>query len=263
MAPYDERLTDGLQVLRYNLTTAYNSHVDYLDDNGGGHDYDSAGADSNRFATILFYLSDVAQGGETVFPKGRAVDDGVTDDPSDGVVLRSDLMRWRRGNASLELRGDETDDTAHENDEGEEKEGEEREAAAAAAGGEAVVAGRSEDESGSSSGGGSAQQRWGLVTKLPSLFAPSGEGKGGGGGGGEVQPDLTAGGRIVPGSWEGRMVQQCRSKLAVRPTKAHAILFYSQHPDGVHDPSSLHGGCPVLEGTKWAANLWIWNKVGR
>lgn len=21
----------------------------------------------------------------------------------------------------------------------------------------------------------------------------------------------------------------------------------------------LHGGCPVLKGTKWAANLWVWN----
>eukprot|EP00618_Florenciella_parvula_P039963 CAMPEP_0119493010 /NCGR_PEP_ID=MMETSP1344-20130328/17388_1 /TAXON_ID=236787 /ORGANISM="Florenciella parvula, Strain CCMP2471" /LENGTH=142 /DNA_ID=CAMNT_0007528399 /DNA_START=63 /DNA_END=488 /DNA_ORIENTATION=- len=24
---------------------------------------------------------------------------------------------------------------------------------------------------------------------------------------------------------------------------------------------SKHGGCPVLGGTKWAANLWIWNRV--
>jgi hypothetical protein len=47
----------------------------------------------------------------------------------------------------------------------------------------------------------------------------------------------------------------------VRPKKAHAILFYSQNPSGQHDRNSLHGGCPVLAGTKWAANLWIWNKV--
>lgn len=25
------------------------------------------------------------------------------------------------------------------------------------------------------------------------------------------------------------------------------------------DDSSLHGGCPVLRGEKWAANLWVWN----
>ena len=25
------------------------------------------------------------------------------------------------------------------------------------------------------------------------------------------------------------------------------------------DDMALHGGCPVIEGTKWAANLWVWN----
>lgn len=47
--------------------------------------------------------------------------------------------------------------------------------------------------------------------------------------------------------------------MAVKPLKAEAVLFYSQHPDGQVDLASLHGGCPVLQGTKWAANLWVWN----
>jgi hypothetical protein len=47
--------------------------------------------------------------------------------------------------------------------------------------------------------------------------------------------------------------------MAVKPLKAEAVLFYSQHPDGRLDPASLHGGCPVLQGSKWAANLWVWN----
>lgn len=47
--------------------------------------------------------------------------------------------------------------------------------------------------------------------------------------------------------------------MAVKPLRAEAVLFYSQHPDGRVDHASLHGGCPVLEGTKWAANLWVWN----
>lgn len=62
------------------------------------------------------------------------------------------------------------------------------------------------------------------------------------------------------GSWEIDMVDKCSTKLASYPRKGHAILFYSQKPNGELDPMSLHGGCPVLEGTKWGANLWVWNK---
>ncbi|ETV93665.1 hypothetical protein H310_12432 [Aphanomyces invadans] len=62
------------------------------------------------------------------------------------------------------------------------------------------------------------------------------------------------------GSWEYKMVKQCYSKLASYPRKAHAVLFYSQKGNGEVDPMSEHGGCPVLEGTKWGANLWVWNK---
>ena len=83
-------------------------------------------------------------------------------------------------------------------------------------------------------------------------------------------------------SWEARMTEACQSKFAVSPRKGDAIVFYSQHPDGNVNPASLRtyrrwhlhvlgvclcsaelecwacadGGCPVLEGTKWAANLW-------
>jgi hypothetical protein len=42
-----------------------------------------------------------------------------------------------------------------------------------------------------------------------------------------------------------------------------AILFYSQHPSGLMDPMSQHGGCPVLDGTKWAANLWVRARIAR
>jgi hypothetical protein len=92
---------------------------------------------------------------------------------------------------------------------------------------------------------------------------------------------------LKTGSWEELMVADCRSRLAVRPHSARAVLFYSQHPNGEEDTSSLHGGCPVLHGEKWAvshvhiswwrsqfdeyplilasyicifqANLWVWN----
>jgi hypothetical protein len=73
-----------LQILRYNLTTAYIPHLDWLDVNGlTEHDYDSAGTGGNRFATILLYMSDhgTGEGGETVFteawPVGQAEKDRV------------------------------------------------------------------------------------------------------------------------------------------------------------------------------------------
>merc|ERR1712176_669777 len=61
------------------------------------------------------------------------------------------------------------------------------------------------------------------------------------------------------GSWEEDLVATCRSKLAVRPHSSRAVLFYSQHPNGAVDKSSLHGACPVLSNQKFAANLWVWN----
>ena len=82
---YEESLTDGLQVLRYNKTTAYIPHLDWIDDYGKKeeHNFDSAGLGSNRFATILLYMSDLesGDGGETVFtsgwPVGQAEEDRV------------------------------------------------------------------------------------------------------------------------------------------------------------------------------------------
>ena len=55
------------------------------------------------------------------------------------------------------------------------------------------------------------------------------------------------------------MVAECRTRLAIKPSSARAVLFYSQQPNGQPENDSLHGGCPVLSGEKWAANLWVWN----
>lgn len=160
--PYKNAWADGLQILRYNLTKAYNSHFDYLEHPKGSRMDSARPGGSNRFATVVVYLTDVAAGGETVFPAGKALD-GT--DKSYGEALK-------------------------------------------------------EMES--------------------------------------QDIDLRAIG-IKPGSWQERLVVECRSKLAVRPVKAQAVLFYNQLPEGGQDNASLHGGCPVLEGVKWAANLWVWN----
>ena len=64
---------------------------------------------------------------------------------------------------------------------------------------------------------------------------------------------------IETDSWEETMVAVCRSRLSVKPSSGRAVLFYSQLPNGEQDFMSMHGGCPVLKGQKWAANLWVWN----
>lgn len=47
--------------------------------------------------------------------------------------------------------------------------------------------------------------------------------------------------------------------LRVRPPKGSGVLFYSLLPDGNSDDMSLHAGMPVIEGTKYICNLWVWD----
>ena len=73
----------------------------------------------------------------------------------------------------------------------------------------------------------------------------------------QMLEELRASGEVdflKPGSWEEGMVADCRTKLAIRPNSARAVLFYSQHPNGEEDISSLHGACPILNGEKWAVS---------
>jgi hypothetical protein len=103
---YADELADGLQILRYNLTTAYTPHMDYLEDNTGAeiYDYDSSGKGGNRFATILMYFTDLEDGagGETVFTKAWPSD--VAEE--DRVPLKMAIQQLRdSGDASMLKRG--------------------------------------------------------------------------------------------------------------------------------------------------------------
>jgi len=48
-----------------------------------------------------------------------------------------------------------------------------------------------------------------------------------------------------------------KGHVAAKPKKNDAVLFYSYHPNGTHDEASMHTGCPVIKGIKWAAPVWI------
>ncbi|SPR01584.1 unnamed protein product (mitochondrion) [Plasmodiophora brassicae] len=58
--------------------------------------------------------------------------------------------------------------------------------------------------------------------------------------------------------YEGSVDEACTYGFRVRPKLGSAIIFYSMLPDGNLDELSLHSGCPVVSGEKYAANAWFW-----
>ena len=45
----------------------------------------------------------------------------------------------------------------------------------------------------------------------------------------------------------------------IMPQKGSAAFWYDLSSDGLRDLSTLHGGCPVLKGTKWIMNKWMYS----
>ncbi|KAF3623379.1 putative prolyl 4-hydroxylase 10 [Capsicum baccatum] len=53
-------------------------------------------------------------------------------------------------------------------------------------------------------------------------------------------------------------LSECAKRgLSVKPKMGDALLFWSMRPDATLDPSSLHGGCPVIKGHKWSSTKWM------
>lgn len=49
-------------------------------------------------------------------------------------------------------------------------------------------------------------------------------------------------------------------KIAVRPSRGSAMFWHNLMWDtGLMDSTTLHAACPVLLGSKWVANKWIWD----
>jgi prolyl 4-hydroxylase len=76
--------------------------------------------------------------------------------------------------------------------------------------------------------------------------------------------DVEEGGETVfpmaDGAPHPRSMKSCDQGLKVKPVRGKVIIFYSLLPNGAIADKSLHGGCPVIKGKKWAANKWLWNK---
>ncbi len=72
---------EGLQVLRYGVGDEFRSHFDYFPPDQPGHATQVANG-GQRAATLVVYLNDVPDGGETLFP-----DAGVTVAPRRGQAV--------------------------------------------------------------------------------------------------------------------------------------------------------------------------------
>ena len=60
------------------------------------------------------------------------------------------------------------------------------------------------------------------------------------------------------------VMSSCERGLRVKPKKRAALLWYNMLPLGNGhearpDRLSLHGGCDVIKGEKWASNKWVYN----
>ncbi|KAL8198028.1 hypothetical protein R6Q57_029917 [Mikania cordata] len=64
-------------------------------------------------------------------------------------------------------------------------------------------------------------------------------------------------GNISEVSWGNELSECGKDGLSVEPKMGDALLFWSMKPDASLDPSSLHGGCPVIKGNKWSSTKWI------
>jgi len=82
-------------------------------------------------------------------------------------------------------------------------------------------------------------------------------------GGETVFPRSNANWNAVNDGYAEKVCDPAYPALRVRPVKGSAAIFYNLREEagryGLGDPYSLHGGCDVKSGEKWAANYWIHN----
>ncbi|KAL8162647.1 hypothetical protein V2J09_014136 [Rumex salicifolius] len=97
---------ESIQILKYELGQKYEPHFDYF------HDKVNQQLGGHRVATVLMYLSNVAKGGETVFPNAKGVEPPKDDSLSD-CAKKGYSVKPEKGDALLffSLHPDATTDT--------------------------------------------------------------------------------------------------------------------------------------------------------
>jgi len=275
--PYAQNQADAVQIIRYFEGQTYVGHTDYFD---GGYDNidPSKEGGTNRFMTIFAYLTDVEEGGHTVFPKSRTHPSHMTARVASKVKKKQKNVKKSKRTLAVSPDGsvkNEEETTQEENKRVNENEG----------GMEEVE----EDDIGSSNDKTCLGWRQTKDCDPNGIRFPTGDmkckkrvanGKSGYcecGNGRKVMrvtcehsaflcSNACAGrvsdGTVQTGSSFDTFVRECDAGdgLVVAPRRGDALLFYSQSPAGRLDPNSYHGGCPVIRGTKWASNVWIWNR---
>jgi len=76
-------------------------------------------------------------------------------------------------------------------------------------------------------------------------------------GGETVFPSAQSAGQYDSSMQRGKLSRCAQRGVAYHPRRGDAVLFWSLKPDGNLDPSSLHGSCPVIRGTKYSATKWM------
>ncbi|QCD82115.1 prolyl 4-hydroxylase [Vigna unguiculata] len=64
-------------------------------------------------------------------------------------------------------------------------------------------------------------------------------------------------GNVSSVPWWNELSECGKKGLSIKPKMGTALLFWSMKPDATLDPLSLHGGCPVIKGNKWSCTKWM------
>ncbi|KAI3430462.1 hypothetical protein D9Q98_005057 [Chlorella vulgaris] len=95
--------SEQLQVLKYDKGQKYSAHFDVHGDEQQAQLAARRGEQGgSRLATLLMYLSDVEEGGETSFPRGRWLDEAVQSQPPySECAAKGVAVKPRKGDAIL------------------------------------------------------------------------------------------------------------------------------------------------------------------